>query len=75
MHFTDPLLGPCEVGWGFFFFIVSSYNPLYFCGVHCDFLSFFTDFIYLGSLDFLMSLLNSLYMYFLSFQRISSWFH
>ena len=37
---------------GIWFFIVFFYDPLYFCGISCNF--FFTsDFIYLGSLSFL----------------------
>ena len=47
------------------FFIVISYNPLYFCGVSCNLSSFICNFVYLGLLFFLISLLKSLLVLFI----------
>ena len=46
------------------------YNHLYFCGIACNFASFISDFIYLGSLRFfLMSLVKGLSILFIFSKR------
>ena len=39
---------------GIQFLVVISYNPLYFCGIECNFSSFVSDFIYFGLLPFFL---------------------
>ena len=54
------------------FFVVISYNPLYFCGISCSLPSFISDCVYLGPLSFFLDEPAS-GLSILSFQSSSSW--